>query len=326
MTLTGVKHSKWSLKKYRNAPLRPDTIMILDENENKKCYIIDSKYYSYAAFQKDESDDELDSTEDESFTVHGSIPGTDSIQKQITYAQYIDASVENKNPHHGEFRFAPENIYNVFIFPENLEEEKRENYNNIKIILIDEYNKTNSKIKGSKKSKWKLLQESEESNLTSNKNINEIKEEDENNINNIITGSYKSKFNSNKPEIENKSKRSKGSKKFKLSKKSEEPLEKEESNKKEKTETKKEEFEDDKIEGTESSSATTSSFKLTMRSNKVDLHSIKENQEVFLSSDNSKTKDKDKKSKRSKRSKKSKKKNSISQSIKEKSQEEEEDN
>ena len=117
-------HSKWSFKKHRNAPLRPDTIMILGENENKKCYIIDSKYYSYAAFQKDESDDELDSTEEEPFTVHGSIPGTDSIQKQITYAQYIDDSVENKNPHHGEFRFAPENIYNVFILPENLEEEK----------------------------------------------------------------------------------------------------------------------------------------------------------------------------------------------------------
>ena len=207
------------------------------------------------------------------------------------------------------------------------------------IALTSSNNITNSKTKGSKKSKWKLLQESEESNLPSNKNINEIKEEDENNINNIITGSYKSKFNSNKPEIENKSKRSKGSKKFKLSKKSEEPFEKEESNKKEKTvsikeesnkkektESKKEEFEDDKIEGTESSSATTSSFKLTIRSNKVDLHSIKENQEVFLSSDNSKTKDKDKKSKRSKRSKKSKKKNSINQSIKEKSQEEEDDN
>ena len=221
----------------------------------------------------------------------------------------------------------------------NININDNDNVEENEIALTSSNNMTNSKSKKSKKSKWKLLQESEESNLTSNKNKNEIKEEDENNINNIITGSYKSKFNSNKPEIESKSKRSKGSKKFKLSKKSEEPSEKEESNikektvsikeesnKKEKTESKKEEFEDDKVEGTESSSATTESFKLTMRSNKVDLHSLKENQEVFLSSDNSKTKDKDTKSKRSKRSKKSKKKNSISQSIKEKSQEEEEDN
>ena len=219
------------------------------------------------------------------------------------------------------------------------------NENENEIVLTSSSNMTNSKNKKSKKSKWKLLQESEESNLESNIKSNEIKEEDENNniINTIITGSYKSNFNSNKPEIENKSRRSKRSKKFKLSKNSEKPFEeeenikseskieksetkKEESNKKEKTESKKEEFEDDKIEGTESSSVTTESFKLTMRSNKVDLHSLKENQEVFLSSDNSKMKDKDKKSKKSKRSKKSKKKNSISQSIKEKSQEEEDDN
>ena len=198
------------------------------------------------------------------------------------------------------------------------------NENENEIVLTSSSNMTNSKNKKSKKSKWKLLQESEESNLESNIKSNEIKEEDENNniINTIITGSYKSNFNSNKPEIENKSRRSKRSKKFKLSKNSEKPFEeeenikseskieksetkKEESNKKEKTESKKEEFEDDKIEGTESSSVTTESFKLTMRSNKVDLHSLKENQEVFLSSDNSKMKDKDKKSKKSKRSKKS---------------------
>ena len=40
------------------------------------------------------------------------------------------------------------------------------------------------------------------------------------------------------------------------------------------------EDEDDKIEGTESSSVTTSSFKLTNRSNKFKINSTKENQEV----------------------------------------------
>ena len=199
-----------------------------------------------------------------------------------------------------------------------------------------------SKKSKSKKSKWKLLQQSEESNNEKNNNINnniqEIKEEDESNIdkNNKITGTYKSKFDSNKPEIQSKSKRSKASKKFKLSQKSKESNENKEENIQSKTSSKKEEStykikneesaEDDVIVGTESSSDTTESFKITLRSNKINLNSIKENQEVFLSNDNSKNKsDNDKKSRKSRKSKKSKKRSNISQSIKEKSKEEEDD-
>ena len=217
------------------------------------------------------------------------------------------------------------------------------NINNIEeneIVLTSSSNITSKKTKKSKKSKWKLLQESEEStdknniNIPDNKNIQEIKEEDDSNIHdNIITGTYKSKFDSNKPEIQSKSKRSKASKKFKLSKKSEEPIKKEEENIQSKTSSKKKEStyeikndesaEDDVIVGTESSSETTESFKLTIRSNKVNLNSIKENQEVFLS--NGTSKNKSEKDKKSRKSKKSKKRSSIPHSIKEKSKEEEDD-
>ena len=104
-------HTKWSFKKRRQAPLRPDTIMILGE----KCFILDSKYYSYSALENEDDENGDD-------YVNGSIPGSDSIQKQITYAQFIDSSMNNnggKYPRPSKFRFAPENIYNVFILPAN---------------------------------------------------------------------------------------------------------------------------------------------------------------------------------------------------------------
>lgn len=96
--------------KRKNVPLRPDTIMVL----GRKCFIIDSKYYSY------DSSREIDDEENEAESVlrHGSIPGTDSIQKQITYAQYIDCDMESFNSderkHH---RFSHSDIYNVFVLP-----------------------------------------------------------------------------------------------------------------------------------------------------------------------------------------------------------------
>ena len=86
------------------------------------------------------------------------------------------------------------------------------------IELTSSSKNTNKK---SKNSKWKLLQDSKESDINSKEqetdinNNQEIKEEDENNENIIIEGSYKSKFDSNKPEFLSKSKRSKKSKRFK---------------------------------------------------------------------------------------------------------------
>ena len=102
-------HTKWSKKTRRQAPLRPDTIMILDG----KCFILDSKYYSYAALQN-EGDENAEET-------NGSIPGSDSIQKQITYAEFIDNTINNNktHPRPEKYRFAPSDIYNVFILPAN---------------------------------------------------------------------------------------------------------------------------------------------------------------------------------------------------------------
>lgn len=102
-------HAKWSFKIRRQAPLRPDTIMI----QNKKCFILDSKYYSYSALETEDDENKEES-------VKGSIPGSDSIQKQITYAEYIDNTINNNShPRPDKYRFAPENIYNVFILPAN---------------------------------------------------------------------------------------------------------------------------------------------------------------------------------------------------------------
>lgn len=99
--------TKWTFKHYRNAPLRPDTIMIEDE----KCFILDSKYYSY---NRDNEEDTENGEE-----TSGSIPGSDSIQKQITYAEFIDKGINNNqaNKRPEKFRFDAENIFNVFILP-----------------------------------------------------------------------------------------------------------------------------------------------------------------------------------------------------------------
>ena len=121
--------SRWNFpdeKPKKNAPLRPDTIMIVENplaKNRRKCFIIDSKYYSYTMLRK--LDFEEDESGQESVLVHGSIPGTDSIQKQITYAQYIDASMKSFDSEKREkYRFNPGDIFNVFILPEdnNIEE------------------------------------------------------------------------------------------------------------------------------------------------------------------------------------------------------------
>ena len=103
-----------------NAPLRPDTIMIDDSTEVKRCFILDSKYYSYAAMKNYGADVSEDNSQ-VSVADHGSIPGTDSIQKQITYAEFIDKSrtrPTNKCPE--KYKFDPDKIFNVFILPGNV--------------------------------------------------------------------------------------------------------------------------------------------------------------------------------------------------------------
>ena len=128
--------SRWNFldkKPKNNAPLRPDTIMIIEaasaekcpenpqNNDSRKCFIIDSKYYSYKMLRK--LDSEENESEQESVLVHGSIPGTDSIQKQITYAQYIDADIKTFDSERREkYQFKHTDIFNVFILPaDNME-------------------------------------------------------------------------------------------------------------------------------------------------------------------------------------------------------------
>ena len=224
-------------------------------------------------------------------------------------------------------------------------EKSNKDENNIEEKEIELTSSSKNTKKKSKNSKWKLLQDSKESDINSKEketdiNNKEIKEEDEDKENNIIEGSYKSKFDSNKPEFLSKSKRSKKSKRFRISKETTENKEeniktetkkessendnKTEDNNKISTENKEEEEnedEDDKVLGTESSSVTTESFKLTNRSNKVNLNNIKEHQEVLLGSESSKIKSSN--DKKSKKSKKSKRKSLASKNIKESIKEEE---
>ena len=113
--------------------LRPDSILI--DNNAKKIYILDAKYYKYG-ITSNISD----------------LPHTDSIQKQITYGDHI-----SNNPQ--TYGFEKNNIYNAFIIPFNKNKEpfkcdesikymgyansawrdKKETYNyeRISLLLID---------------------------------------------------------------------------------------------------------------------------------------------------------------------------------------------
>lgn len=84
--------TKWKLarsgKEYDNSKLEPDTIML----HNNNIYVLDAKYYKYGA-TKNPFD----------------LPESASINKQITYGEYIDAQADLKNP--------DSVIYNAFLMP-----------------------------------------------------------------------------------------------------------------------------------------------------------------------------------------------------------------
>lgn len=85
--------AQWMLLHNKNKPtypLRPDTIMI----HGDELFVIDAKYYRYG------------DTKDPSH-----LPNASSINKQITYAEYIK---ENKN-------FNENSIFNAFLMPYNME-------------------------------------------------------------------------------------------------------------------------------------------------------------------------------------------------------------
>ena len=102
-SMFGIEHkddyypkAKWSLKfddNTRTYPLQPDTIMEYDD----KIFVIDSKYYKYG--------DTMESKD---------LPQVTSINKQITYAEYV----KNLEISGGK------EIYNAFILPYNKESNK----------------------------------------------------------------------------------------------------------------------------------------------------------------------------------------------------------
>ena len=85
---------KWNLQYHEEdktkRPLQPDTIMI----HNDKIYVIDAKYYRYG----------------DTFNPNH-LPNASSINKQITYGEYIKEQDNN---------FDSNNIYNAFLMPYNM--------------------------------------------------------------------------------------------------------------------------------------------------------------------------------------------------------------
>lgn len=83
----------WTLdgNEYDNASLEPDTIMIWNNN----IYVLDAKYYKYGATKK---------TWD--------LPNSTSINKQITYGEYIANNEDYKKIHGEDY-----SVYNAFIMP-----------------------------------------------------------------------------------------------------------------------------------------------------------------------------------------------------------------
>lgn len=93
--------------------LRPDTIIVRDDGS---VFILDSKFYRFG-FTGDESD----------------LPETTSIQKQITYGEYISKYVTKVDV---------KEVYNAFLLPYDKERDKFRSEDNLQYI-------------GFAKSKWK---------------------------------------------------------------------------------------------------------------------------------------------------------------------------
>lgn len=90
--------TKWKLKfneNKDNRALEPDTIMLC----NDKIYVLDAKYYRYGITGESRH-----------------LPESSSINKQITYGEYIDNCQELKN------KYRNLSIYNAFLMPFNKEE------------------------------------------------------------------------------------------------------------------------------------------------------------------------------------------------------------
>ena len=78
-------------KHFHNSVLKPDTIMIWNDN----VYILDAKYYKYGVTKKP-----------------GDLPGSSSIDKQITYGEYVAETREFRTRHGEEMK-----VFNAFLMP-----------------------------------------------------------------------------------------------------------------------------------------------------------------------------------------------------------------
>ena len=88
---------------YEMKPLRPDTIML--HNNNTCVYVLDAKYYKYGYTK-----------------ILGDLPNSADINKQITYAEYIAESEHFQQIHGPNMK-----VYNAFVMPFNAEEWKTAN-------------------------------------------------------------------------------------------------------------------------------------------------------------------------------------------------------
>jgi len=95
-------HAKWHIlanKDYKteSSALEPDTIMCL----NQRLYVLDAKYYKYGITNNPQH-----------------LPGSSSIQKQITYGEYIEE----------KFSYSQNQIYNAFVMPFKKKKKTDDNY------------------------------------------------------------------------------------------------------------------------------------------------------------------------------------------------------
>ena len=90
--------TRWNLgkKAYENAALEPDTVMLVNESENP-VYVLDAKYYKFGWSGNP-----------------GHLPESTSINKQITYGEYI-AEAEKFMDENGNHP----TVYNAFLMPYN---------------------------------------------------------------------------------------------------------------------------------------------------------------------------------------------------------------
>lgn len=75
---------------HEKSPLRPDTIMICPKNDKERIFVLDAKYYRFGISANPIS-----------------LPGSGSINKQFTYAEYVETLEKYKGA----------DIYNAFIMP-----------------------------------------------------------------------------------------------------------------------------------------------------------------------------------------------------------------